>query len=192
MNAVPSGRGWLREGDESSGARIVVWGCYDEENTQRVDRIARDLAAQYPGASYEFRFFPFNSQCNPRVNVTRFTQACPKAKAAVAAGLLGGAEAHHAMHDWIMDAGASFDTTQLRDQFTAIGLDPNAALDLMESAQVAELIVQDSNALQAMQRLGIRSRPAVFVNEKPTPWIFGTDQIVLPDIVRAALGEDGG
>jgi predicted DsbA family dithiol-disulfide isomerase/uncharacterized membrane protein len=192
VNAVPSGRGWLREGDESSGARIVVWGCYDEENTQRVDRIARDLAAQYPGASYEFRFFPFNSQCNPRVNVTRFTQACPKAKAAVAAGLLGGAEAHHAMHDWIMDAGASFDTTQLRDQFTAIGLDPNAALDLMESAQVAELIVQDSNALQAMQRLGIRSRPAVFVNEKPTPWIFGTDQIVLPDIVRAALGEDGG
>ena len=63
---------------------------------------------------------------------------------------------------------------------------------MMESQTVSEIIVRDSNALEAMERLGIRSRPAVFVNEKPTPWIFGTDQIVLPDIVRAALGEDGG
>ncbi len=189
---VLSDRDWMRGGDSSSPARIVVWGCYDEPNSQRADEIARDLVAQYPGASYEFRFYPINSSCNPRVDISRYAQACPKAKAAITAGLLGGADAHRAMHDWIMNAGPSFNPSQLPGQFAAIGLDPDEAIDMMESQTVSEIIVRDSNALEAMERLGIRSRPAVFVNEKPTPWIFGTDQIVLPDIVRAALGEDGG
>ncbi|MFG0293735.1 MAG: DsbA family protein [Phycisphaerales bacterium JB050] len=188
---VKSDRAWQQGGEPDAKARIVVWGCYDESNTQRADAIARQLAEQYPDASYEFRFYPFSSTCNQRVDRNIYPQACVKAKAAIAAGLLGGAEAHHAMHDWIMGQGDRFTPSQLPAQFNAIGLDPDEAARVMESSEVAGIIQMDSNTLQAMERYQIRSRPAVFVNEKPTPWIFGTDDIVLPDIVRAALGEDG-
>ncbi len=189
---VASSRNWQQGGDANAEARIVVWGCYDESNTQRVDAVARQLAEQYPNASYEFRFFPFSSVCNQRVNRDIYPQACVKAKAAIAAGVLGGADAHHAMHNWIMEQGDRFNPSQLPNQFRAIGLDADEAARVMESSQVAQIIQSDSNTLQAMERFNIRSRPAVFVNEKPTSWIFGTDDIVLPDIVRAALGEDGG
>jgi protein-disulfide isomerase/uncharacterized membrane protein len=192
VRGVRTDRNWQQGASENAEARIVVWGCYDESNTQQADAVARELALQFPGASYEFRFYPFNSSCNPRADTNRYPQACVKAKASIAAGLLGGAEAHHQMHNWLMEQGDRFSPSQLPGQFTAIGLDPDEAASMMESAEVSRIIVSDSNELEAMQQQGIRSRPAVFVNEKPTPWIFGNDEIVLPDIVRAALGQDGG
>lgn len=188
---VRGNRGWERGSDGEATARIVVWGCYDEQNTQRVDGIARQLAEQYPGASYEFRFYPFNAACNQHVTVTRYDQACVKARAAIAAGLLGGAEAHQRMHDWIMQQADSFRESDLGAEFAALGLDPDEALSVMQSREVSALLQSDLNALESMKRQGITARPAVFVNERQTPWLFGTETLVLPIIVEAAVEGDG-
>lgn len=190
ISTVPSQRDWGRGAGSAGEARIVVWGCYDEQNTQRVDSIARQLVEQYPGVSYEFRFYPFNSECNQRVNTTTYTQSCAKARAAVAAGLLGGAEAHQRMHDWIMQQAGGFQESDLPAEFAAIGLDPDEALAAMQSREVAELIQNDSNLLESYKSRNVNARPAVFVNERPTPWLFGTDTLVLPTVVQTAL--DGG
>jgi len=192
ISTVPSQRDWIRGAGSDAEARIVVWGCYDEQNTQRVDSIARELARQYPGVSYEFRFYPFNSECNRRVNTTTYTQSCVKVKAAVAAGLLGGAEAHQRMHDWIMQQAGGFQESDLPAEFAAIGLDPEEALAAMQSREVAELIQNDSNLLESYRSRNVSARPAVFVNERPTPWLFGTDTLVLPTVVQTALDGDGG
>lgn len=180
-------RDWGR-GPNSPQARIVVWGCYDEINTQRVDAIARELVAEYPQISYEFRFYPFNVDCNARATGRRYTQSCVKVRASVAAGILGGAEAHLRMHDWIMDRADGFREADLPAQFTSLGLNADEALSLMQSQQVADLIQTDSNALQGLQSRGVTARPAVFINERSTPWLFGTDMVVLPDIIREILG----
>lgn len=193
-NPIPqvlSGRDWERGEHDEAAARIVVWGCYDEQNTQRVDGIARQLAEQYPGVSYEFRFYPFSSACNPHVSVTRYDQACVKARAAITAGLLGGGEAHQRMHTWIMEQGDSFRESDLAPQFSAMGLDADQAMGVMQSSQVSQLLQSDLNTLEGMRRMGITARPAVFVNERQTPWLFGTETLVLPTIVEAALEGDG-
>ncbi|MFU8827983.1 MAG: thioredoxin domain-containing protein [Phycisphaerales bacterium] len=169
-------------------ARIVVWGCYDESNTQQADAAARQIVSEQPGVSYEFRFFPYDIACNQRASGVRFPNACVKAKASVAAGLLGGAEAHLLMHDWLMDQKDAFNESDLPEQFAAIGLDPNEAMAKMDSQEVAVLIQTEGNALRGLP--GVGARPAVFVNERSTPWIFGSDMIVLPDIVEAVLRSD--
>lgn len=191
ISLVRSNRGWDRGSDGEATARIVVWGCYDEQNTQRVDGIARQLAEQYPGASYEFRFYPFSAACNQHLTVTRYDQACVKARAAITAGLLGGAEAHQRMHDWIMQQADSFREDDLGEEFAALGLDADEALSVMQSREVSDLLQSDLNALEGMKRQGINARPAVFVNERQTPWLFGTETLVLPTIVEAAIGGDG-
>ena len=94
-------RTW-RLGPEDAKIKIVMWGDYQESGTAEADGIIRAFVAGHSDASYTYRHYPFNSDCNANLPFRRHPLACWAARAAEAAGSLAGNDGYWKMHTWLM------------------------------------------------------------------------------------------
>jgi protein-disulfide isomerase/uncharacterized membrane protein len=176
---LPPGGAHRRRGPQDAAVRIVIWGDYREPNCAKADTCVSTLLSQgaVPGGmSYTFRHFPLDRECNPAAPKTLHPQACLAARAAEAAGALGGGDAFRRMHEWLMDQAGELSEEGLRDAAAGTGLDPEAFVAALGDQGVTDAIAADADAAR---RLGLPSIPFVFVNEKLVPrWSRGGECIL--------------
>lgn len=142
---------------------ITVWGDYQEPRTAEADSLLRAVAREFEGARYTFRHYPINQECNDVATRTLHDQACLAAKAAEAAGSLGGADAYWKMHDWLLRHQGGVSEAAIRGAAPSLGLDPAGLIAAMASPEAAEAISSDARAGKAIGLVGV---PTVFVNGK--------------------------
>jgi protein-disulfide isomerase len=150
-------------GPDAAQISVAVFGDYQEPITAEADGIIRGWLTGRADAQYVFRPYPFDTACNPHVSSTKFAQGCWAARAAAAAGRLGGNEAYWRLHIWLMSHQQSFADDALRQAAGELGLDPDALLAALQQDEVAAAVRDD---LDAGKRLNVNSIPTIYVNGK--------------------------
>jgi protein-disulfide isomerase/uncharacterized membrane protein len=169
--AVPvaaDARAWS-EGPAEAPVSVVLWGDYEEPFCREADTRLRRAVAARSDARYTFRHYPILSECNPGLPADAINihpLACRMARAAEAAGSLGGPAGYWRMHDWLMANQKTFSDEALAAAAPGLGFDPAALATAMASPEVAAEIAADAQAAQAV---GIRSVPFIVVNNKMLP-----------------------
>ena len=148
-------------GPPAAAVRIVAWGDYQEPYTVKADGVLRGLVASRDDTRYTFRHYPINQDCNPVTPSNFHPLACRAAKAAEAAGTLGGNDAYWAMHEWLMTNLETFSDETLLQAAREMGLDTQALLSEMDSPVVSTEIAKES---AFASRLGLRGVPFIFIN----------------------------
>ncbi len=171
-------------GPPDAVVRIVAWGDYQEPYTAKADGVLRALVASRDDTRYTFRHYPINQDCNPVTPSNFHPLACRAAKAAEAAGTLGGNDAYWAMHEWLMTNLETFSDETLLPAAREMGLDPQALLTEMESSVVMTEIAKEA---AFAQRLGLRGVPFIFINGRHLHrW---NKEGVIDAVVTAVLAE---
>jgi protein-disulfide isomerase/uncharacterized membrane protein len=179
--------------------KIVLWGDYQEPITAELDAIIRGFVGKRTDTQYTYRHYPFNSDCNPNIKERRFPLACRAAQAAEAAGRLGGNDGYWKLHAWLMENQRSFSDEALRTAAGQAGFDANALLVAMDSDDVRQSIVEDTEAGRQLPRLrlgmptGIHGIPTIFIDGRYVPRARMNDMPVLREILEAATStQDAG
>lgn len=150
-------------GAEDAPIQIVLWGDYQEPFSAEADGLVRQFMAGRSDVRYDFRHYPMNQECNPNAASTKHPYACVAAKAAEAAGILGGREAYARMHEWLMAHQSDFTEEFLDLTAEQMGLDLEAFRAAMAGDRAAQAIEADATFAK---RIGLRSIPFIFVNGK--------------------------
>ncbi len=174
-------------GPADAAARLVIFGDLQEPYTAQADSFARGFLRDHDGIRYVFRHYPVNPACNPETPRDLHPLACLASKAAEAAGQLGGEAAYQRMHGWLVDHRQELTEETLRRQVRAMGFGEEQFYAMMESDTVAEAIREDC---AAATRLGLKSLPFLFVNERFVPrWQLKGD-VALDEILLMARRQD--
>jgi protein-disulfide isomerase len=166
--AKPYGMG----GDYAARSQVVLFGDFQEAGTATADAAIRAYITGRRDVRYEFRYYPVDRSCNPNIPSNlplpiKDVAGCRAAKAAEAAGQLGGDAAYWGMHEWLMTHQTSFnDDAALRAEAQAVGLDPDAFIAKMNSPEVSQIIATD---VDIGHRVGITEIPRISVNGKLIP-----------------------
>ena len=168
---------------DSVPVRITIFGDLLEPNTAQADKTIRDAIAGRDDIRYEFRYFPMDQTCNPAAPRTMFPGACRAARAAEAAGQLGGIDAYWAMHIWVATHPQEINDTALRAAAVAAGLNGDAFMAKLESPEVARIVADDANL---GFRIGLPEIPRIFVNGKVVTRWNVPGQFVLERIIEDA------
>ncbi len=151
-------------GPTDATIQIVMWGDYQEPFTAKADIKLRALATSHGDASYTFRHYPINKDCNPVSQASfRHELACHAATVVEAVGSLGGNDAYWAMHDWLMNNQDNLGDETVNEALREIGIDPAAVFVEMQSVEIATEIAKEA---RIAQRMGLRSIPFLFINNK--------------------------
>jgi protein-disulfide isomerase len=153
-------------GPADAAADVVLWGDYEEPITGSADRLLRGILAKRDDMRYTFRHYPINESCNSVAARTLHAHACDAAKAAEAAGTLGGDEGYWAMHEWIMANQRNLGDEALLQAAVELGYDETAFLAAMNSPEAARAITVDATA---GKRMGLTGVPLIYVNGKKIP-----------------------
>ncbi len=148
-------------GPDEARVKVLVWGDYQDPFTAEVDATIRAFVSSRTDAQYTFRMYPFSNECNPFLNDKRFEHSCRTARAAEAAGRLGGVEVFWKMHAWLMAHRTDYSDAGLRAAAVEMGLEPEALLAEMESTAVAKAIDED---IRAGKGDGLRFIPRIIIN----------------------------
>jgi protein-disulfide isomerase len=185
VTPAPDARAWT-QGPRDAPGHIVFWGDYQEPYCADADAFLRKIVAARTDASYTFRHYPICGECNSTVPASAANMhplACRMAKAAEAAGAIGGSEGYWRMHDWLMANQKGFSDQALLEAAAQMGFDPAALLSAMESPEVAAEIAADA---EAAKRLGMTSVPFILINNKLLPrWkMKGAVEAILDEAAR--------
>jgi len=184
---TPPTRPWLQVESADDVVEVVVFGDYSEPNSAEVDRLMRRLAASMDGVVYTFRLFPMNNECNPSLPGEMAREgACLAARAAEAAGRLGGREAHQAMHEWLMDNQQNINEASIRSAATRLGIGGSALIGEMAQAAVKAGIEEDC---EAGGRVFARGVPHILIDRKWLPRWRLDGEPVIEQILQEAVRE---
>jgi len=151
-------------GPEDAPIRIVVISDYQCPDCRQMESQVRRLLRERNDVSFSAKHFPFCSDCNERLRslgLNRHTTARRAARAAEAAGILGGDAAFQRMHEWLFDQEGTFDDSELALQVERLGLEAQAFTDVMGGAETLRRIQED---VAESLELGLHFTPLVFVN----------------------------
>jgi protein-disulfide isomerase len=171
---------------ENASVRVTLFGDLLERGTAAADRVIRDAAAARGDVRYEFRYFPLDQSCNPTLPRTTFPLGCSAARAAEAAGEVGGIDAYWRTHIWITEHQREFSVEALRTAAPSLGLDPAGLLAKMNSPEVARVVAEDA---RTGQRIGIPEIPRVFVNGRPLGRWSLPEQPILARVLEEASSQ---
>lgn len=194
LSFAPAPPEWVT-GPAEADVKVMVWGDYQEKMTAKADSIIRDFASSGVDVEYAYRHFPFNSDCNPKLQDKRHPDACRAARAAEAAGRLGGKDAYWRMHVWLMGNQDNFTTDALGSFAGELGLDADEFIAAMEMDESSAAIIADVQAGSRLPQLrygmprGIYSVPSIFVNGRFIPRWMRDDKPVLRSILESAAKE---
>ncbi|MFZ4573223.1 MAG: DsbA family protein [Phycisphaerales bacterium] len=154
--------GRYRLGPEQAAVRVVMWIGYQCEDCQRLEKELMELRKDASlSMSVVIKHFPLNTDCNPNAPGRHHGNACWAARAAEAAGILGGPDAFWAMHDWLFDRRGDFSNAQMDAQATSMGFAPRDLTQLMNNPSTLAPITTD---VDDAMKLGIYQTPFVFIN----------------------------
>jgi protein-disulfide isomerase len=179
---LPAEGGWSL-GPSGAPFKIVVWGDYQQPNTALADGIIREFLLGRTDTQYVFRAYPLNPQCNGAAKEEEYPAACRAARAAYAAGRVGGVDAYWKMHDWLLKNQQGFSDDAVRAAAPGLGLDPDALLAAMDDPGTLAAVSADA---AAGAKAGLQHSPLMAINGKVIPrWLHG-DQPMLRPILEAA------
>lgn len=154
--------GRYRRGPQQASIRLVMWLGYQCVDCQRLEKEVQDLLKDPTlSLSLTIKHFPLNSDCNPNAPGRHHGNACWAARAAEAAGILGGTDAFWRMSDWIFAQKGDFSNAQMNAQAQAMGFDPKVMAAMINSPQSLEPVKQD---IEDAMSLGIYQTPFIFIN----------------------------
>ena len=151
-------------GKADAPVQVLVFGDSQEENTRKADKIIRAwLAAEARPVRYIYRHFPGDQTCNPKLFKTFFEFGCMTAKAAEAAGTVGGPEGFWKMHEWLMTNPSPMSLDAVKKGARACGLDADAVVSAMSKPEVIAAVKDDVDAGQARN---VDQIPKIYINGK--------------------------
>ncbi len=173
-------------GPADARVQMHVWSDYQQPLTAELDRLIKEQIAAGHSIRYEFRQYPFDQSCNRGVPQTVHPFGCMAARAAEAAGALGGNEAYWKMHDWLLAHQVPLNDNLLREAATSAGVDASAILSKMREPAIATIVASDAQNGQPYIMQGI---PTLYVNGRWVPrWkLEGAD--IFESIVQQAERE---
>lgn len=156
--------GRYRKGPETAAIRIVVITDFQCPDCKRVEAEINDAIKSRTDASLSIKHFPMCKDCNPNVPQTIHGNACFAARAAEAAGILGGDTAYFKFVDWLFEVDGKFETAQILAKGVEraglpVGVD--AFAPLMQSDETLKRVQADVADAMA---LGLYYTPMVFIN----------------------------
>lgn len=153
--------GRYRYGPEKAPIRIVMFTDYQCPDCRLREREVAEIMRTRQDVSISSKHYPFCKACNPNVPDLH-KNACWAARAAEAAGLLGGSDAFWKMHAWLFEKQGKFESNQqLAEGAAAAGVDAGELARLMQGPRTLEIVRADID--EAMS-LGIERTPMIFVN----------------------------
>jgi protein-disulfide isomerase len=175
-----------RLGPANARVVLVVWGDLQDPLTAELDRLIRQRMRAGDDILYEYRHYPFDQSCNSLVPRTVYPSGCMAARAAEAAGMLGGDEAFWKMQQWLLSHQSPLDNQRLAEAAAAAGVDATALLTNMNDAALHTALQQDVRAAGPFIRQGV---PTLNINGRWAPrWkLEGAD--ILRDIIEQAQRE---
>ncbi|MGE3180897.1 MAG: thioredoxin domain-containing protein [Phycisphaerae bacterium] len=154
--------GRWRLGPEKSPIRIVMFTDYQCPDCRIFESRVMDIVEKRDDVSLSVKHFPFCTQCNRYVDRNLHGNACFAARAAEAAGILGGNEAFWKMHKWLFEVKGSFRTNE--DLFEGVrqaGVPTDGFTAVMQSHQTLQNVQED---IEEAARYGLEMTPMIFVN----------------------------
>lgn len=162
--------GRWRRGSEAAPIRIVIYTDYQCPDCRSIESEIERVLVAHPEASISVKHFPMNAECNRHVTRTLHSNACWAARAAEAAGILGGDDAFFAMHRWLFEVGGRFETpAELGAGIRRAGLDPSALTAVMEGPETLRRVQAD---IDEAKELGLYFTPMIFINGVELKWTF--------------------
>lgn len=156
--------GRYRRGPERAALRLVLFTDYQCPDCARLEREAAQLLGERDDLSLSIKHFPLSKDCNRRareLGQNPHPNACWAARAAEAAGLVGGTEAFWRMHTWLFERGGSFTDVELRTGLATLGLAPGSFLETLHGTETLARVQAD---IEEGLALGVQSTPMVFLN----------------------------
>lgn len=154
-----------RIGPETAEVRVIIMSSYECPDCKRVEGEAFELLEKYKGKmSLGAMHFPLCSDCNKYVSKNApspHPNSCWGARAAEAAGMLGGPDGFWKMHKWLFEKNGKFTNEEIRAGVRSMGFDENAFMALMQGPGVLPNIEKDCDVGNT---LGLYFTPLVFVN----------------------------
>ncbi len=160
-------RGRYVHGPDEAPIRVVMLTDYQCPDCKRIEGDLRRMMDTRDDLQVTIKHFPMCREagggeiCNKYVSRTLHSNACWAARAAEAAGQVGGDEAFFDMHFWLFEKEGKFQRPELTNQVNSMGLDVDAFYAAMESGQTLDIIRGDVDDGFA---LGLHFTPLVFVN----------------------------
>lgn len=160
-------RGRYLHGPEKASIRIVMLTDYQCPDCKQVEGQVRAVLEARKDVQLSIKHFPMCREagageiCNPYLQKTLHKNACWAARAAEAAGMVGGDEAFFDMHFWLFDKGGSFTREELDAQLGTFGLDAGKFYAAMEGAESLARVRAD---IEDGYALGLHFTPMVFIN----------------------------
>lgn len=151
-------------GPDRAPIRVVVFFDYQCPDCQRVEAELLALLAERDDMNIGVRHFPFCVDCNRLARDLEFNphpNACWAARAAEAAGILGGADAFESMHKTLFAMRGGFTGPELRTIAENEGHDPDVFVRLMQTPGTLRPVEDD---VEMGIGLGLVQTPMVFVN----------------------------
>lgn len=153
--------GRYRIGPEAARVRVVVFSDYQCPDCRRIDADLRRLLSERDDLSVSMKHFPFCSQCNPHMPTCPHANACWAARAAEAAGMLGGPDGFRRMHEWLFDRGGAFTDAELSAALPRLGFEARAFIPVMTSDETLRRVRAD---IDEAISLGLQQTPFLFIN----------------------------
>jgi protein-disulfide isomerase/uncharacterized membrane protein len=154
--------GRYTEGNPDAPVRIVMFHDYECELCAEVEGQISRLLQTRSDIAVSVKQWPFDSDCNRFIlGKNMHPGACRAARAAEAAGMLGGNAAFWSLHNWLVSGGGNPSQDQLIAQVDHLGLDRGKFLEAMNSPTVDSLVRAD---IEEGMALGLTFTPLLFVN----------------------------
>lgn len=173
------------KGPENARIRVAVIGDYQEAGTIEALRELSRLTAGRGDVRMDFRLYPFLRECNPNLpapvpnqkDIPQFSMACVAARAAKAAGTMGGPDAFWKMHEWLIQNSADVSFESVERAAGAIGLDAALFRVTMDTPATKAAIATDAGMMRNLLfKSGI---PTIRINDKIIPrWKLKGDNIL--------------
>jgi len=142
------GLSWSGNGN----VEIIMWGDYQAETTRKLDGVMKEVLASEERATYSFKHFPIDGDCNIKAKnyKTQYAGSCAMARVVEAVDLLCGNEARWQVHDAFMFAQPSVDLDSLAE----------VAASMCDSGKELIISVASSQGVERRLRTDIQSKPA--------------------------------
>lgn len=160
----PALTGRYRIGPAEAAIRVVIFSDYQCPDCRRIEQEMRRVLERRSDVSFSPKHFPFCADCNDRfaeLGTNPHPNACWAARAAEAAGILGGTEAFHRMHRWLFDRRGGFTNAELRTGLAEMGFD---AVEFETTMKSEETLARVRADIEEAVGYGLHHTPMIFVN----------------------------
>jgi len=143
--------------------RLVMFAGYQCPDCKVMEEKLQDLIKRRSEVmQLSIKHFPLCSMCNPHMQGQNpHPNGCWAARAAEAAGILGGNDAFQSMSYWLFSKGGAFSNPELGTAIDALGFDRKTFEDTMKSEETLKRVQAD---IEDGMTIGLTQTPMILLN----------------------------